>query len=170
MVISPATDSVRGAVVAGAGFAVQEQPLGTADAVRAALDVLPPDVTEIVVLSGDVPLVTAEHVVTLLEARRDQLAVVAITTVDALDPSGLGRVVRDANGQVERIVEERDATEDELDITEINAALYAFDVAWLRRRLPDIPPIPGHRGAVPAAAGGVRARRSTAGGDPGAAR
>ncbi len=61
MVISPATDSVRDVVVPGAGFAVQDEPRGTADAVRAALDVLPPDVAEIVVLSGDVPLVTAEH-------------------------------------------------------------------------------------------------------------
>ena len=74
--------------------------------------------------------------------RRDERAVVALATVDALDPSGLGRVVRDADERVERIVEERDATEDELDITEINAGLYAFDVAWLRQRLPDIPRSP----------------------------
>ena len=85
------------------------------------------------------PLVTALHVTTLLDMRRDERAVVALATVDVLDPSGLGRVVRGADERVERIVEERDATEDELDITEINAGLYAFDVAWLRQRLPDIP-------------------------------
>ena len=140
VVISPATESVRGAVVPGADFAVQEEPRGTADAVRAALDALPADVSEIVVLSGDVPLVTALHVSTLLDLRRAERAVVALATVDALDPSGLGRVVRDAQGRVEAVVEERDASEAQLDITEINAGLYAFDVAWLRQRLPDIPP------------------------------
>ncbi len=139
VVISPATESIRDAVVPGAGFAVQDEPRGTADAVRAALDVLPPDVTEIVVLSGDVPLVTALHVTTLLDMRRLEAAVVALATVDAIDPTGLGRVVRDADERVTQVVEERDATEEQLDITEINAGLYAFDVAWLRRRLPDIP-------------------------------
>ena len=139
VVISPATESVRGGVAPGPDFAVQDEPRGTADAVRAALDVLPADVAEIVVLSGDVPLVTALHVSTLLDMRREERAVVAFATVDALDPSGLGRVVRDADDRVERIVEERDATEEQLDITEINAGLYAFDVAWLRQRLPDVP-------------------------------
>jgi bifunctional UDP-N-acetylglucosamine pyrophosphorylase/glucosamine-1-phosphate N-acetyltransferase len=142
VVISPATESVRDAVVPGAGFAIQDEPRGTADAVRAALDVLPGDVSEMVVLSGDVPLVTALHVTTLLDLRRDERAVVAFVTVDALDPSGLGRVVRDAEERVERIVEERDATEEQLEITEINAGLYAFDVGWLRQRLPDIPRSP----------------------------
>ena len=103
---------------------------------------LPPDVSEIVVLSGDVPLVTALHVTTLLDLRRAERAVVALATVDALDPSGLGRVVRDAEDRVEAVVEERDASEEQLDITEINVGLYAFDVAWLRQRLPDIPPSP----------------------------
>ncbi len=142
VVISPATESVRASVVSGPGFAIQDEPRGTADAVRAALDVLPDDVAEIVVLSGDVPLVTALHVTTLLDLRRAERAVVAITTLDALDPSGLGRVVRDAEERVERIVEERDATEEQQDLTEINAGLYAFDVPWLRRRLPDIPRSP----------------------------
>ena len=142
VVISPATESVRDAVVPGVGFAVQDEPRGTADAVRAALDVLPPDVSEIVVLSGDVPLVTALHVTTLLDMRRADRAVIALATVDVLDPTGLGRVVRDADERVERIVEERDATEEQLDITEINAGLYAFDVAWLRQRLPDVPRSP----------------------------
>ena len=72
VVISPATESVRGAVVPGAEFAVQDQPRGTADAVRAALDALPPDVTEIVVLSGDVPLVTAAHVTTKATSPRNE--------------------------------------------------------------------------------------------------
>jgi bifunctional UDP-N-acetylglucosamine pyrophosphorylase/glucosamine-1-phosphate N-acetyltransferase len=142
VVISPATEAVRGAVVPGAEFAVQDEPRGTADAVRAALEALPPGVSEIVVLSGDVPLLTASHVSTLLDLRRAERAVVALATVDALDPSGLGRVVRDADGRVEAVIEERDASEEQLDITEINVGLYAFDVAWLRRRLPDIPPSP----------------------------
>ena len=142
VVISPATESVREAVAPGTVFAIQDVPRGTADAVRAALEVLPADATEMVVLSGDVPLVTALHVSTLLDLRRVEGAVLCLATVDAIDPTGLGRVVRDASGRVEQVVEERDATDSQLEVTEINAGLYAFDVAWLRRRLPDVGPSP----------------------------
>jgi bifunctional UDP-N-acetylglucosamine pyrophosphorylase/glucosamine-1-phosphate N-acetyltransferase len=62
--------------------------------------------------------------------------------VDAIDPSGLGRVVRDEDGLVTGIIEEKDATEEQLELTEINAGLYAFDGAWLRRRLPAVTPSP----------------------------
>jgi bifunctional UDP-N-acetylglucosamine pyrophosphorylase/glucosamine-1-phosphate N-acetyltransferase len=60
--------------------------------------------------------------------------------VDALDPTGLGRVVRTEGGTVERIVEDKDATDEERQITEINAGLYALDAQWLRRRIGDLEP------------------------------
>ena len=62
--------------------------------------------------------------------------------VDAIDPTGLGRVVRNEVGTVERIVEDKDATDEEREISEINAGLYAFDAAWLRRRIGDLRPSP----------------------------
>jgi bifunctional UDP-N-acetylglucosamine pyrophosphorylase/glucosamine-1-phosphate N-acetyltransferase len=142
VVISPATDEVREVFADRADFAVQDEPRGTADALRAALAVLPDGPTELVVLSGDVPLLAADLVTALLEVRREADSPVALVSVDAIDPAGLGRVVRDEAGLVRAIVEERDATEDELDLSEINAGIYAFDARWLRRHLPLVAPSP----------------------------
>lgn len=140
VVYSAATEALRAVFGEDADFALQDQQRGTADAVRAALDVLPADVGEIVVLSGDVPLIQPQDIDDLVVARRDTGAVMALLTVDAFDPEGLGRVVRDADDRVIRVVEEKDATSEERELTEINAGIYAFDVAWLRKRLPDVKP------------------------------
>jgi len=140
VVISPATEQVRDVLGERADFAVQDEPRGTADAVRAALEALPGDATDIVVLSGDVPLVDAALVEELAQARRDHDAAVALVSVIADEPASLGRLVRDLQGRIERVVEASDASEDELEIDEINAGVYAFDVAWLRARLPDVQP------------------------------
>lgn len=142
VVISPATEAVRDAFADRADFAVQAEPRGTADAARVALDALSDDVSEIVILSGDVPLVDADLVRELAEARRDHGAAVALVSVIADEPASLGRVVRDEQGRIARVVEARDASENQLAIDEINAGLYAFDVAWLRQRLPDVEPSP----------------------------
>jgi bifunctional UDP-N-acetylglucosamine pyrophosphorylase/glucosamine-1-phosphate N-acetyltransferase len=142
VVISPATDQVRSVFAERADFAVQDVPRGTADAVRAALAALPEAADEIVVLSGDVPLLAADLVTALLEVHRQADAVVTLVSVDSIDPTGLGRIVRDDAGLVRAIVEERDASEEELQLTEINAGLYAFDATWLRRHLPLVAPSP----------------------------
>jgi bifunctional UDP-N-acetylglucosamine pyrophosphorylase/glucosamine-1-phosphate N-acetyltransferase len=140
VVYSAHTEAVRSAFADEADFALQDEQRGTADAVRAALDVLPPDVGEIVVLSGDVPLIEPEDIDELALSRRETGAVMALLTVDAFDPEGLGRVLRDADDRVVGIVEEKDATAEQHEITEINAGVYAFDVAWLRKRLGDVQP------------------------------
>jgi bifunctional UDP-N-acetylglucosamine pyrophosphorylase/glucosamine-1-phosphate N-acetyltransferase len=140
VVVSPATDAVRDVFSGQAGFAQQARPLGTADAVAAALEVLPGHVSEILVLSGDVPLVDPALLTELAAARRDSDAALALVSVDMDEPAELGRVVRDRDGRVNRVVEARDATPAELDIGQINAGLYAFDVAWLRRRIGDVTP------------------------------
>ena len=142
VVYSPATEAVRDAVVGRADTALQDVPRGTGDALRAALDVLDDGVAEILVVSGDVPLVRADLLASLLEARAMDHAAIALVSVDAIDPTGLGRVVRNDGGTVERIVEDKDATDDERQISEINAGLYAFDAAWLRRRIADLRPSP----------------------------
>ena len=100
------------------------------------------EVSDLLVLSGDVPLVQADLLDALLEAHRDAAAAVSLVTVVTTDPGRLGRVVRDDDGEVERIVEARDATDDELEIDEINSGLYAFDAAWLRGRIADLTPSP----------------------------
>ena len=142
VVVSPATEAVRETFAGQATFALQAEPRGTADALRAALAALSDDVTEILVLSGDVPLVDPTLLAELAGARRDSDAAMALVSVDMDEPASLGRVVRDRQGRISRVVEASDATPDVLSISEINAGLYAFDVAWLRGRIADVAPSP----------------------------
>jgi len=132
VVYSPSTAAVRDVFRDEADFALQDEPRGTGDAVRAALASLPADAQEILVVSGDVPRVVAGILRDLIDQRRLDHAAFALTAVAAYDPRQLGRVVRSDAGSVERIVEAADATDDELEIGEINAGLYAFDGDWLR--------------------------------------
>ena len=142
VVYSPPTEAVREVFAESADFALQDEPRGTADALLAALRVLPADVPEILVVYGDVPLLEAGLLEALLDVRRQEDAAIALVSVVTLDPGHLGRIVRDEDGQVERIVEARDATEDELEVDEINAGIYAMDVAWLRGRIDALRPSP----------------------------
>jgi bifunctional UDP-N-acetylglucosamine pyrophosphorylase/glucosamine-1-phosphate N-acetyltransferase len=142
VVVSTATEAVREIFAGQAAFALQAEPRGTADALQAALAALSDDVTEILVLSGDVPLVDPGLLAELAEARHDSDAAMALVSVDMDEPASLGRVVRDRQGRISRVVETSDATPDVLSISEINAGLYAFDVAWLRGRIADVAPSP----------------------------
>jgi bifunctional UDP-N-acetylglucosamine pyrophosphorylase/glucosamine-1-phosphate N-acetyltransferase len=142
VVVSPATEAVRAAFAEVADFADQAEPLGTADALRAALDVLPGSVAELLVLSGDVPLVDPSLLEALVSARRASEAALALVSVRVDDPAGLGRVLRADDGRISRIVEVKDASPDELEVDEVNAGLYALDAAWLRRRIGDVRPSP----------------------------
>ena len=81
-----------------------------------------------------------EQLIAVLEQRRLDDAAIALASVFAADPGELGRVVRSEFGSVERIVEARDMTDDVVDTNEINAGVYAFDAAWLRRRIDALTP------------------------------
>jgi bifunctional UDP-N-acetylglucosamine pyrophosphorylase/glucosamine-1-phosphate N-acetyltransferase len=142
VVYSPAVEAIRGAFADRADFALQDEPRGTGDAVRAAMTAIPDDATEILILSGDVPLISATDLEAILEARRQDDAAIALATVFAAEPAELGRIVRSEFGIVEAIVEVKDASEDELANNEINSGLYAFDAAWLRRRIGSMTPSP----------------------------
>jgi bifunctional UDP-N-acetylglucosamine pyrophosphorylase/glucosamine-1-phosphate N-acetyltransferase len=143
VVYSPATAAIAEVFADSADFALQAEPLGTSDAVRAALAVAPQDLGEVLVLSGDVPLVQSDLLAELIDMRRARNAAMALVAVHTAEPEGLGRVVRsDDGGQVLRIVEEKDATVEELGIEEINAGVYAFDAEWLRHRIGDVEPSP----------------------------
>jgi bifunctional UDP-N-acetylglucosamine pyrophosphorylase / glucosamine-1-phosphate N-acetyltransferase len=135
VVYSPQTEAVRDAFANVADTALQAETLGTGDALRAAVAVLPDDIDEALVLSGDVPLIDAALLRDLLEQRRLDHAAMALTAVAAYDPRDLGRVIRNDAGTVERVVEIKDASPEEAEIGEINAGLYAFDVGWLRDRI-----------------------------------
>jgi bifunctional UDP-N-acetylglucosamine pyrophosphorylase / glucosamine-1-phosphate N-acetyltransferase len=113
--------------------AVQPEPLGTADAVKAAAEHIDPtDV--VIVLNGDHPLITAETLKGLAEAHARSGAAATLATAVLDNPGGYGRVVRAPDGTIERVVETKapgDATELELSIREISAGIYAFEGAAL---------------------------------------
>jgi bifunctional UDP-N-acetylglucosamine pyrophosphorylase/glucosamine-1-phosphate N-acetyltransferase len=121
-------------------LAVQAQPLGTADAVRAAGADIDPGAT-VIVLNGDVPLVTAETIRSLVEAHERSGAAATMATAVLDDPAGYGRVVRAPDGTVERVVETKapgDATELELHIREVNTGMFAFEGGALLAALEEV--------------------------------
>ncbi len=108
---------------------VQERPLGTADAVRAATDEFATAGT-VLVLNGDAPLIEADTLRDLVTAHEASGAAATIVTMTLEDPSGYGRVVRGPDGSVEKVVETKDdgdATEFERHIREVNTGMFAFD-------------------------------------------
>ncbi|SCE75895.1 UDP-N-acetylglucosamine pyrophosphorylase /glucosamine-1-phosphate N-acetyltransferase [Micromonospora mirobrigensis] len=114
---------------------LQERQLGTGHAVRIALEAVPDATGTVVVLNGDVPLLRAETVAALVEAHEGAGAAATVLAAAVPDPTGLGRIVRDGAGRLERIVEERDATPAQRELREINAGIYAFDLVRLREAL-----------------------------------
>ncbi len=144
VVWSPPVAPVRDAVAGRADTAEQAEPRGTGDALAAGLAGLAAlagqPAAELLVLSGDVPLVEAGLLDALLAAHREAQAVVSLICVITADPGRLGRVVRDEDDEIERIVEARDASADELEVEEINSGLYAFDAAWVAARIGDLRP------------------------------
>jgi bifunctional UDP-N-acetylglucosamine pyrophosphorylase/glucosamine-1-phosphate N-acetyltransferase len=120
------------------GLVVQPQSNGTGGAVVAAAAEIDPQAA-VVVLSGDVPLVSARAITELLAAHAAGGAPATMATTVLVDPSGYGRVVRDADGHVERVVETKkagDATARELEIREVNTGIYVFAGAALLAALP----------------------------------
>jgi bifunctional UDP-N-acetylglucosamine pyrophosphorylase/glucosamine-1-phosphate N-acetyltransferase len=112
---------------------VQEQQLGTGHAVRLALDAVPADAGgTVVVVPGDTPLLTPETLAALVAEHLSSGAAATLLTSVVDDPTGYGRVIRDSDGTVTRVVEHKDATADERTVPEIATAVYAFDHALLR--------------------------------------
>ncbi|OLT49241.1 UDP-N-acetylglucosamine diphosphorylase/glucosamine-1-phosphate N-acetyltransferase [Saccharomonospora sp. CUA-673] len=112
--------------------AVQEEQRGTGHAVRCALDALPAgDTGTVLVTYGDVPLLDSATLAEFLAAHERAGHAVTVLTAVVDDPSGYGRIVRDADGAVTGIVEHKDADEAQRNITEINSGVYAFDAAVL---------------------------------------
>lgn len=135
VVIGYGRDQVRAAIEETAyecEFVIQPVQKGTADAVRRAVEVLKDFHGTLVVLSGDVPLLTPETLQALLSEHEREGRGVTLLTAELDDPSGYGRIVRDASGQVEAIVEEKDASDRIRSIREINSGTYGFDADSLR--------------------------------------
>ncbi len=122
--------------IAPAATAVlQAQQNGTGHAVRIALEAVSDLAGTVVVLNGDVPLLRPETVANLVTAHESGARGATVLAAEVADPTGLGRIVRDGRGNLERIVEERDASAEVRALREINAGIYAFDAASLREAL-----------------------------------
>jgi bifunctional UDP-N-acetylglucosamine pyrophosphorylase/glucosamine-1-phosphate N-acetyltransferase len=132
VIVSPEHD-VSGALPDGTETVVQPQPDGTAGAIRAAIALIR-DSEQVVVLNGDHPLISAEMLGELLAAHREAGAAATLLSVDVDDPGSYGRVVRDADGGFERIVETKHpegVPPEILAIREINTNAFVFDAAAL---------------------------------------
>jgi bifunctional UDP-N-acetylglucosamine pyrophosphorylase/glucosamine-1-phosphate N-acetyltransferase len=120
--------------------AIQEPPLGTADAVKSALSVIP-EVDWLLVLFADHPLLTADTVLRLIERAREAQALVAILSCEVDDAGGYARVERDGRGQVTRIIERKDDdAAARSGRTEINSGMMVVDARWVRDALNRIQP------------------------------
>jgi bifunctional UDP-N-acetylglucosamine pyrophosphorylase/glucosamine-1-phosphate N-acetyltransferase len=132
VVVGHQADEVKAAVKSELGeeparFVTQTEQRGTGDAVMAARGALAAANSTVLVLSGDVPLVRAETIRGLIDTHRSSKAASTILTVRLENPSGYGRVVRDEAGRFVKIIEQKDATDDERQIREINSGIYCFE-------------------------------------------
>jgi bifunctional UDP-N-acetylglucosamine pyrophosphorylase / glucosamine-1-phosphate N-acetyltransferase len=135
-IVSPGHDISAG-LPEGVETVEQPVPDGTGGAIRAALGLIEGAET-VLVLSGDVPLISTETIAALLEAHEGSEAAATMLTIELDDPGAYGRVVRTADGGVEKVVEAKaagDADASQLEIREINAGTYAFDAAPLATAL-----------------------------------
>jgi len=115
-------------------FALQQRQLGTGDAVNAARSLLAESDSTTLVLSGDVPMITVETLQSLIATHLDFAsggAACTVLTVRLEDPAGYGRIVRDENGSFSKIVEQKDASDEDKTIDEINSGIYCFDTRKL---------------------------------------
>jgi len=121
-------------------FVVQAEQLGTGHAIMQAETVLKDYNGSVIVLSGDVPLLTAESMQRLIDQHLQTQATAAILTADIDDPTGYGRIIRNDDNSVKKIVEQKDATDEERQVKEINSGIYIFDKQRLFEALQHITP------------------------------
>lgn len=145
VVVGPDSEAgVRQALGDGVGYALQTPARGTGHALAQAEARLP-EAEVILVLCGDTPLLTATTLKGLLEhhqsASGGRPAITMLTTT-GVEPAGLGRVVRGGAGQILRVVEEAEASAEELAMAEVNTGVYAFESAWLWPNLRGLAPSP----------------------------
>jgi bifunctional UDP-N-acetylglucosamine pyrophosphorylase / glucosamine-1-phosphate N-acetyltransferase len=134
--IVPAVEELAQELGRPIDIAVQDQQLGTGHATGCGLDALPPEFDGIVVVtSGDIPLLDADTLADLVATHRAEHASVTVLTTTLHDPTGYGRILRTQDREVIAVVEQADATASQRQIREVNAGVYAFDLAALRSAL-----------------------------------
>lgn len=119
-------------------FALQKKPDGTGGAVKAALPYLDPDCTSVVVLCGDTPLLKKESLEGLITIQKKSHVPIALLSSCADEQTNYGRIVRNRDQQIIKIIEDREANQLEKEIKEINSGIYVFDVEFLRNNIDKI--------------------------------
>ena len=120
-------------------YATQTEQLGTGHAVLQVQPHLKGKTDLVVVLLGDMPLLRGETIERLIATQQHNSGPISMLTVKADDPRGFGRILRNAEGEVEAIIEEADCTSEQLEINELNVSMYCFQSDWLWENLPKIP-------------------------------
>jgi len=121
-------------------FVLQAQQRGTGDAVESARSELENSDSLVLILSGDVPMIKTETLRKLIEQHNNAGAACTILSVRLENPTGYGRIIRDQNDSFQKIVEHRDATEEQRQVREINSGIYCFDAKELYRALRKVEP------------------------------
>ena len=132
VVLSPESSTARSLLPDRVQVAIQDPPRGTGDAVRVALDAVKDARGTALIVYGDTPLVRPETLRALLTLRESRTAVLALLSGEVGADNAYGRIVRDSQGDVTRIVEARLASDAERALAESNLGVYAADLAWLR--------------------------------------
>ncbi|MCD8180687.1 MAG: bifunctional UDP-N-acetylglucosamine diphosphorylase/glucosamine-1-phosphate N-acetyltransferase GlmU [Firmicutes bacterium] len=139
-VVGHNADMVKEALGDVCEYALQAEQKGTGHAVMQAADVIKEAKGEVVILNGDTPLVTAETIKSALEYHRSSENAVTVITAVLDDAAGYGRIVRGVDGGVMKIVEQKDASDEEKKINEVNSGMYVFDGESLSYALGKITP------------------------------
>jgi bifunctional UDP-N-acetylglucosamine pyrophosphorylase/glucosamine-1-phosphate N-acetyltransferase len=126
VVVGHGADAVQAYLGERAEYVMQEQQLGTGHAVLQAEPLLGTEAGLTVVLYGDTPLITSESLLDMIKLHQDKGASATVMTAIMKDPSGLGRIIRDEEGRISRIVEQKDCNEQEREVKEINSGMYCF--------------------------------------------
>ncbi len=127
VVVGHGAEQVKAYLGPAAEYVLQEQQLGTGHAVRQAEELLGHEEGSTIVICGDTPLVKSETIKAMLEQHTASGAAATILTASIDQPFGYGRIIRDGNGHVQRIVEQKDCSEEEQAVQEINTGTYCFD-------------------------------------------
>lgn len=140
VVVGYGADQVQQCLGEGPEFILQTEQLGTGHAVLMAKDRLEGMTGQLIVLYGDTPLITGITLNRIINAHQHARVAATVLTARLEQPFGYGRIVRDDDGQVEAIIEEKDATPEQKSINEINTGIYCFEISALLKTLPRLQP------------------------------
>ena len=141
VVVPPDSQAIRETLEDAVSYAVQWEPMGSGHALLQAQPCLEM-VDTVVVLSGDVPLIRPETLISMMQAHSERDACITLLTARVTNPEGLGRIIRDASGRITAIVEESDTDAETRALSEVNGGIYCFRSLWLWPSLATLRPTP----------------------------